>query len=112
MRRSSLWILGILFGIMGIFIFSLPLWPSLRDIPVNTIPFCIVGIVGYLAIFIYSCFVCNLPFAEQYEKLNDKDKLLDLLEDQYDLEREAAYCVYRAQKNIEKIEKLFPEKSK
>jgi len=68
------------------------------------------GIIGYIIILVYAISKMNGELSEKYESLNDHDKLCDLIEDQIDLKKYANYCVHRAQKNIEKLQKLFPNK--
>jgi hypothetical protein len=111
MNKHPLWLLGVLFGMLGSFIMIFILCNELDPSKINLPMILITGALGYVLIGIYSFFQINKDLNQKFETLNDRDKLLDLLEDQFGLEKNANYCVYRARKNMEKIKKLFPAKT-
>jgi hypothetical protein len=43
---------------------------------------------------------------QKFERLSDKEKLIDLLDDQLALKKYAQYIAYRTSKSIEKIESI------
>ena len=103
MKRNPLWVLVV--WISGFLVLVMCI-PFLVEEP-HPLKFIAIGIAGYVLILVYAIGRINGEMNQKYENLNDRDKLLDLLEDQLDLKKSASYCVHRAQKNIEKIQGLF-----
>lgn len=104
MKRNPIWLVVILYGSLGAVLFSLPLFTSFNKVQLNLPFFCWLGLIGYASIVAYSIFKVNRELNQTFEKLSDKEKLVDLLEDQLEIKKYAEYCAYKAEKNIEKIE--------
>lgn len=111
-RRNPMWFLSLLFSSMMVvfMIFVIFITKAAKDISkFNIIALCIYGLTGWGILLAYTIFKINKEM-DTFEKLDDRHKVLDLLEDNLELEKLGNSISNRARQNIKKIQILFPKK--
>lgn len=99
-----------LFGVMIPVLFITALCVCFYSGTINNIPVLFyTSIIALGVIMVYSAYRTNkgLHYGEDFTKLTDKEKYLDLLEDCLELEGKANYIARRAANNTKKLQALI-----
>jgi hypothetical protein len=106
--KNPLWMLGVMISVTVITVLAAVFYSGkLVNIPMLFY----TAIIALGVIMVYSGYRTNkgLHYGEDFTKLTDKEKYLDLLEDSIELESKANYIARRAARNTEKLQSIGKE---
>lgn len=107
MKKNPLWLVGVVIGIPMVILTSIMFY---KGFIVNTSALFYIAMLPWIFIAIYSVYRINTDMKpKEFNELSDKDKYLDLLENQLELENKIRYIHVLSKRNTEKLQKIGKE---